>query len=224
MENPVYVKDDFASRPRGLTAINRSIVNMKNYMCMFSILGACTALVTMGLVILGNEMTKEMWVADNGLVVSSVPVATHQAVQLYDFDDLLDTETLVDSLNDMRYVMVETPHWTSKHMVESWRASNYADYFQVNTTDGYSLTFNGTHLSWGEEAITEVMEPEPEATRGLFGWKDKLAKKVKKKLDSPMCNTEALVDKIGRKLDLLTAPACHVGVSGAKIYMHYRDS
>jgi hypothetical protein len=215
-KNPVYAME--ISRPRGLTTLYEKVSSMRTQLCLCAIFCILTSMFTMGLVIAGNEMTKEMWVTNEGIVVNSVPVATHQSVATFDFDDIVNEGTLVDHLNDMKYVTLRTPDWVSKHTIESWVGSDVYDYFQVNTTDGNTLTFNGTFLGWNEDLLTEFGDTGMRALKG-FNFK----KFVKQKLDSPMCNTEALLDKF-RSLKFVTTPACHVGVSGAKIYMHYRDN
>ena len=213
-KNPLYKTE----RPRGMTAVYEKLSSLNTKWMIYAGLYALSTVVTMGLIIAGNEMTKEMWVSDQGIIIQDNPVATHQSVSTFDIDALLTEGSLVEHLNDMRYVTIDTPDWVSKHTIESWRASDAYNYFSVNTTDGHSLDFNGTHLDWDGNTISEVQE---EPSRSLQGFN--LKKFVKKKLDSPMCNTEALIDKV-RGLKLITAPACHVGVSGAKIYMHYRDN
>lgn len=224
-KNPLYSAGEDGYRPRGLTQLNSTVSSMRTSLVMLGLIAMTATLCTMGAVIAGIEMTKELWVSNQGIVINDNPVATHQSVMVYDMDNLLlDMENPITShLEEMRYVTLNTPEWSSKHTIESWRASDVYNYFQVNTTDGNTLTFNGTHLDWNDDVIAEVVEEEPETERrSLLGWKERLAKKVKKKLDSPMCNTEALVEKV-RGLKFATAPACHVGVSAAKIYMHYNN-
>ena len=211
-KNPLYEQ-----RPRGMTAIYNKLSLLDTKWMIYAGLYAFSTIITMGLIIAGNEMTKEMRVSDQGIIIQEDPVATHQSVSVFDIDNMLTDNNIVDHLNDMRYVTIDTPDWVSKHTIESWVASDAYNYFSINTTDGHSLDFNGTHLDWDGNTISEVTE---EPSRSLQGFSFK--KFVKKKLDSPMCNTEALIDKV-RGLKLIMAPACHVGVSGAKIYMHYNQ-
>lgn len=224
MKNPIYDSDAEAmvQRPRGITQLTTSIRSMKSSLIMFGIFTLMTTFCTLGAVICGIEMTKEMWVSDKGIIIGDGPVATHQSVEQFDLYELIVSDgSMTEELEDMQHITINTPEWSSKHTIETWKSSDVYDYFQVNTTDGNSLTFNGTALDWNGDIIAEVAE---EPARQLLGWKEKFARKVKKKLDSPLCNTQALIDKVTeRKLEFATAPACHVGVSAAKIYMHYTD-
>ena len=218
-KNPLYTIEE---RPRGFTAVYTKLSSLKRHVILLGLAGLITALCTMGLVILGNEITKEMWVSSNGIIIANEPVATHQSVTSIDFDHMLLDGDFVDTLNTMKYITLELPDSVSKYAIEWWSASESRNTFEVHTTDNHTLGFNGTHLDWDDNTIAEVVEEEDDNARKLQGL-GKFKKFVKKKLDSPMCNTEALIDKF-RDLKIVTAAACHVGVNGAKIYMHYRDN
>lgn len=179
-------------------------------------------IVMFGLNIASIQLTKDIHSSGGYLTgPTDQALATHQAAQVHDFDTIISTPISVDDIEGMDMITVETPNGKGSYRIESWEVSAH-DTFHIETTGNHTLAFNGSALTWDEAIISET-EEVPE-TRTLHGWRDKLARKVKKKLDSPMCNTEALVDKFGRRLDFAMAPACHVGVSGAKIYMHYTSS
>lgn len=216
--NPMYKGQE---RPRGLTAIQESLKSIRGRVWVGVGLLALIGLTTMGLVIVGNEITKELRVSGDGVVTHGGPVATHQAAEIVDVDMLIESSSVIDHIQDMKTITLDTPDWVHSHTVDSWSASKDGEQFILTTTEGHELSFNGTHLDWNNMTISEVEEVEV-PQRHLLGWKERFARKVKKKLDSPMCNTEALVNKF-RDLKLVTAPACHVGVSAAKIYMHYNN-
>ena len=239
-------------RPRSDTLVKR--IDRKVF---YGFVGIFAMLFVMfGLNIASIQLTKDLQ-ASRGKYLTGVgdhvPLATHQAAQVVDFDQVIDTPMESHDLDGMNAIILDTPTGKSSYAIESWEVTGF-DTFSVRTVGNHSLDFNGTALSWDDQVVYElecppapmctmavelcqdgaVPEPQyndqgcvtgcPACPRGrrLSGWRERLARKVKKKLDSPMCNTEALVDRVtGRKLEFAMAPACHVGVSGAKIYMHY---
>lgn len=209
MENPLY------ERPRGLTVIEKSL-RSQGYRLWALLL---VALSTLGLVIAGVEITKEVKTS-NGLLMDTKHngLSTYQALTTLDMDTLILADGQAQALiPEMNSITLTTGNTTRGFQVVAWEVAPTG--FTIQTALNHTLEFDGTTLAWDGWPISEVQE-EPTDNRALLGWKDGFAKVVKKKLDSPLCNTEALVEKV-RGLKLVTAPACHVGVSGAKIYMHY---
>ena len=213
-------------RPRGLTDLQNTITNShrKMFMALGFILFASTINFILGIV--GNELTKEIEVSSGSIVAAGGDrVYVGQSVLEYDFTDLMlmnDTSDVKEYLSSMdKFSISVEGGFTNGYRVESWYVGDEDGSFGVNTPDNHSLVFNGTHLDFDEMTLATLEDEEtPGPQRHLLGFWKKVAKKVKKKLDSPYCNTEALIEKV-RNLKFVTMPACHVGVSAAKIYMHY---
>ena len=210
MENPLY------ERPRGLTTLEKSLKHQG--WRLWGLLGV--ALSTLGLVIAGIEITKELKTNSNGLLTDTKGhgISTYQATTTFDIDDIIVQEQFMSLIPDMHTLTLNAGNITRGYRVDAWEVVP-PDSFTIRTVHNHTLEFDGVVLSWDGWPISEVVQ---ETTRSLKGWKDKFAKKVKKKLDSPLCNTEALVEQ-ARGLKLIMAPACHAGVSAGKIFMHYNS-
>lgn len=224
--NPII--KNYTERPRGLTNLTNTVNSLSK-----KLIWACSGIglmcfVTLGMVIVGNELTKEITVSDGALTTTSNdPLAVYQAVSNYDVYDLMLMEDPIDvqqHISSMNGFQIDTGDFTNGYTIDAWSVNNIDGSFVMTTTNAHEMSFNGTHLNFDEMTIATLEEENDDGhTRKLQGWKSwkkKIAKKVKAKLDSPFCNTEALVDKF-RDLKFVTAPACHVGVSAAKIYIHY---
>ena len=230
MQNPIVKPNEpeFTEtlRPRGLTDLQNTITtsHRKMFMALGFILFASMINFILGIV--GNELTKEIEVRSGSIVgAGGDRVHVGQSVLGYDFTDLMlmnDTSDVKEYLSSMdKFSISVDDGFTRGYRVESWYVSDEDGAFGVNTPDNHTLAFNGTHLDFDDMTLATLEDEEtPGSQRHLLGFWKKVAKKVKKKLDSPYCNTEALIDKV-RNLKFATMPACHVGVSAAKIYMHY---